>query len=156
LKDKNYTHQKPSITIEWEQRRSMANRAKIIPSIRYKDCEKAIEWLCEAFGFEKHLTVPGDAGSILHAQLVYNDCMIMFGSAHEGDEFGSLNSSPSELEGQNTASIYMVVVDVDAHYKKAVGKGAEIVLDIRDEDYGGRGYTCKDLEFPRVVCAKVP
>jgi uncharacterized glyoxalase superfamily protein PhnB len=24
--------------------------------------------------------------------------------------------------------------------------GAEIVLDIKDEDYGGRGYTCKDLE----------
>ena len=40
----------------------------------------------------------------------------------------------------------MVVVDADAHYKKAVEKGAEVVLDIKDEDYGGRGYTCKDLE----------
>lgn len=42
--------------------------------------------------------------------------MIMLGSAHEGDEFGRLNSSPQELDGQNTASIYMVVVDADAHY----------------------------------------
>ena len=124
----------------------MSNQAKIIPSVRYKNSQKAIEWLCDAFGFEKYLIVPGDAGTILHAQLVYNDCMIMLGSAHEGDEFGRLNSSPQELEGQNTASIYMVVVDADAHYKKALSKGAEIVLDIKDEDYGGRGYTCKDLE----------
>jgi uncharacterized glyoxalase superfamily protein PhnB len=51
-----------------------------------------------------------------------------------------------ELEGQNTASIYMVVSDIDSHYKKAINKGAEIVLDIKDEDYGGRGYTCKDCE----------
>jgi len=124
----------------------MKNKAKIIPSIRYKDCEKAIEWLCDAFGFEKHLTVPSDTRGILHAQLVYEDSMIMLGSAHEKDEFVRLNSSPLELEGQNTASIYLVVDDADAHYKKVVEKGAEIVLDIKDEDYGGRGYTCKDLE----------
>ncbi len=24
--------------------------------------------------------------------------------------------------------------------------GAEIILDIKDEDYGGRGYTCRDPE----------
>ena len=124
----------------------MVNKTKIIPSIRYKDCEKAIEWLCHAFGFEKHLTVPSDAGGILHAQSVYEDSMIMLGSTHEGDEFGRLNSSPLELEGQNTVSIYIVVDDADAHYKKAVGKGAEIILDIKDENYGGRGYTCKDIE----------
>ena len=124
----------------------MANKSKIIPSIRYNNCEKAIEWLCEAFDFEIHLKVPSDKGGILHAQLIYNDCMIMMGSSHEGDGFGKLNSSPLELEGQNTASVYMVVADADAHYKKALAKGAEIVLDIKDEDYGGRGYTCKDLE----------
>ena len=124
----------------------MDSKAKIIPSIRYKNCQRAIEWLCEVFGFERYLIVPSDVGSILHAQLVYNDCMVMLGSAHEGDEFGRLNSSPTELKGQNTASIYMVVSDVDAHYKKSVEGGAEIVLDIKDEDYGGTGYTCMDIE----------
>ena len=87
----------------------MERKAKIIPSIRYKNCEKAIEWLCGAFGFEKNLTVPGDSGTILHAQLVCGDSMIMLGSAHERDEIGRLNSSPLELEGQNTATIYMIV-----------------------------------------------
>ena len=40
----------------------------------------------------------------------------------------------------------MVIDDADSHYKKAIEAGAEIVLDIKDEEYGGRGYTCKDLE----------
>ena len=124
----------------------MNKNSKIVPSIRYSDCEKAIEWLCTVFSFKKHLIVPSEAGGILHAQLVYKDCMVMLGKAHEGDEFGKLNSSPLELDGQNTASIFMVVEDVDSHYKKVIEGGAEIVLDIKDEEYGGRGYTCKDLE----------
>ena len=124
----------------------MESKAKIIPSIRYKNCDKAIDWLCEAFNFEVYLKVPSNNGELLHAQLIYNDCMLMLGSSHESDEFGKLNSSPMELEGQNTASIYKVVSDIDSHYKKAINKGAEIVLDIKDKDYGGRGYTCKDCE----------
>ena len=124
----------------------MNKNSKIVPSIRYNDCEKAIEWLCTAFGFKKHLIVPSEAGGILHAQLVYKDCMVMLGKAREGDEFGKLNSSPLELDGQNTASIFLVVEDADSHYKKAIEGGTEIVLDIKDEEYGGRGYTCKDLE----------
>ena len=40
----------------------------------------------------------------------------------------------------------MVVEDVDAHYEKAMTAGVEIVFDIQDQAYGGRGYTCKDFE----------
>jgi uncharacterized glyoxalase superfamily protein PhnB len=40
----------------------------------------------------------------------------------------------------------MIVPDPDAHYARAKAEGAEIVIDIKDEDYGGRGYTCRDLE----------
>ena len=74
----------------------------------------------------------------------------MLGDGHRlaDDPYGKLNKSPLQLDGQNTAGIYMVVEDVDAHYKKAKTAGAEIVLDIADQDYGGRsrGYTCIDLE----------
>ena len=33
--------------------------AKIIPALRYADAPTAIEWLCAAFGFEKHLDRAG-------------------------------------------------------------------------------------------------
>ena len=32
--------------------------ARIIPGMRYRNAPAAIEWLCKAFGFEKHLVVP--------------------------------------------------------------------------------------------------
>src|SRR5262245_50163350 len=42
----------------------------IVPAMRYRDAPGAIEFLCKAFGFEKHLVVPGaDQGIIDHAQL---------------------------------------------------------------------------------------
>jgi len=40
--------------------------ATVIPTMRYNDATAAIEWLCETFGFEKHLVVPGEDGTIVH------------------------------------------------------------------------------------------
>ena len=45
-----------------------------------------------------------------------------------------------------TQSTFAVVDDADAHYAVAVAAGAVIVTDIKDEDYGGRGYLCRDPE----------
>ena len=39
----------------------------VIPAMRYRDANAAIEWLCKAFGFEKHLVVPGENGTVAHA-----------------------------------------------------------------------------------------
>ncbi len=123
-------------------------KTTLIPTLRYQDCVKAIEWLCATFGFEEHLVVPNEIGGITHAQLVCGTAMIMLGDGHRDadDPVGRLNKSPLQLDGCNTAGIYMIVEDVDAHYEKARTAGAEIVLDIVDQDYGGREYTCKDLE----------
>ena len=35
-------------------------KGNIIPGMRYVDAPAAIEWLCEAFGFSRHLVVPDD------------------------------------------------------------------------------------------------
>jgi uncharacterized glyoxalase superfamily protein PhnB len=32
------------------------------------------------------------------------------------------------------------------HNARAKAAGAEIVLDLKSQDYGGRDYTCRDLE----------
>ena len=123
-------------------------KTRIVPSLRYQDCRQAIDWLCAAFGFEEQLIVPSEDGGITHAQLVCGMAMIMLGDGHRDDDdpFGQLNKSPLQLDGYNTAGVYMIVEDVDAHYEKARAAGAAIVLDIFDQGYGGRGYTCKDLE----------
>ena len=40
----------------------------------------------------------------------------------------------------------MIVNDADAIYDRAKKAGAEILVDIKTESYGGRGFTCRDLE----------
>jgi uncharacterized glyoxalase superfamily protein PhnB len=117
----------------------------IIPTLRYRDAAAAIDWLCAAFGFERHLVVPGEGGTIGHAQLTCGNGMIMLGSAAD-DAFGRLQKTPVEVGGVGTQSPYVIVPDADAHYERAKAAGAAIVYDIRDEDYGGRGYSCRDPE----------
>jgi uncharacterized glyoxalase superfamily protein PhnB len=122
-------------------------RATIIPCLRYRDAPKAIEWLCRTFGFEKQLVVPNADGTIAHAQLSFGNGMIMLGSVLEVEtEFGRLIKQPDEIGGFETQSVYVVVSDADAIYARAKAAGAEIVIEIKDEDYGGRDFSCRDLE----------
>ena len=46
----------------------------------------------------------------------------------------------------NTQSTYVVVADVDAHAARAREAGADIYMEPRHQDYGGRGYTARDPE----------
>jgi uncharacterized glyoxalase superfamily protein PhnB len=118
--------------------------ATIIPALRYRDAPAAIEWLCRAFGFEKHLVVPDEKGGVAHAQLTFGNGMIMLGSGQGGD-YDTLVVQPSDAGGVTQAP-YIVVAEVDAHYARAKAAGAEIVIDIADQDYGGRLYVCRDPE----------
>lgn len=120
-------------------------RTSIIPAFKYRDAPAAIDWLCEAFGFERHLVVPGDDGTIAHAQLRLDEHMIMVGSASD-DEYGRLMSVPDEHDGRNTQSVYVVVADPDAHHARAAAAGARVIMPVEDQDYGGRLYVCRDPE----------
>jgi uncharacterized glyoxalase superfamily protein PhnB len=122
-------------------------KANIIPVLRYRDAPTAIECLCEAFGFEKHLVVPNEDGTVAHAQLSFGNGMIMLGSVLKNEtEFGRQMKQPDEIGGGNTQSAYVVVTDADAVYARAKAGGAKIAMEIRDEDYGGRAFSCHDLE----------
>lgn len=116
----------------------------VIPAIRYRDAPAAIEWLCRAFGFAEHLIVPGGAGTIAHAQLTYQNGMLMLGSIRE-DEFGGL-IAPIEKGRPATVGIHVVVADVDAHHAQAAAAGAQIITPPENQEYGGRLYACRDLE----------
>ncbi|QDU56809.1 VOC family protein [Aeoliella mucimassa] len=117
----------------------------IVPTLKYNDAAAAIEWLCKAFGFKQHLVVPGENHKIDHAQLTYRDGMIMLGSVRN-TELDGLQKLPSAVGGVCTQSAYVVVNDVDAHHARAVAAGAKVVMPPTDQDYGGRHYSCYDLE----------
>jgi uncharacterized glyoxalase superfamily protein PhnB len=116
----------------------------IIPTMRYANAIAMIHWLCETFGFTQHFIVRDSEGGVGHAQLTLHDGMVMLGSARD-DEFGRLQATPGKLGG-TTQSAYVIVPDVDSICDKARAAGAEIVREPTDEDYGGRGFSCRDPE----------
>ena len=120
-------------------------RSTLIPSLRYNDAPAAIEWLAKAFGFHKNAVYPNADGTIAHAQLTLGGGMIMLGSISD-NEYGRRMKQPSEIGGANTHGIYIVVKDTDAVYAQAKAAGAVIAMDIIDNDYGGRGFSCLDPE----------
>jgi uncharacterized glyoxalase superfamily protein PhnB len=120
----------------------------LIPSLRYRNALAAIDWLCRAFGLEKH-AVYNDGETVHHAQLTYGGGMIMLGSVDNGSEYGKLTVQPDEIGLRETKGLYLVVSDADSVYATAKAEGAVMVMDIRDMDYGGRGFTCRDLEGHR-------
>ena len=119
--------------------------ATVIPGLRYADAATAIDWLCDAFGFEKHLVVQAETGTIDHAQLTFGNGMIMLGSTRD-DEFGQMIRQPADIDGAETQAPYVLVDDVDGHYERAQAAGAAIIYGPEDQPYGGRLYTCRDPE----------
>jgi uncharacterized glyoxalase superfamily protein PhnB len=50
-----------------------APRATVVPILVYEDVGKAIDWLCDAFGFRERLRAGPPGGSVAHAQLEVAD-----------------------------------------------------------------------------------
>ena len=119
------------------------HRTSVIPGMAYRNAPAAIEWLCRVFGFEKHAVHPGPNNTIMHAELTLGDGMIMLGSVSD-NEYSRFVKRPDEIGGAETHSVSLIVSDADAICARAKAAGAEMLFDIEDKPYGGRGFTCRD------------
>jgi uncharacterized glyoxalase superfamily protein PhnB len=120
-------------------------RATVVPTVRYRDLPAAIEWLCEAFGFQRHRVVKDDNGRVLYAQLTFGKGMVMVAPIQE-TAFGKLMVQPDEIGGVETQICYLRVDDPASHQARAAAAGGDVVLDMRTEADTGRGYSCRDPE----------
>ncbi len=120
--------------------------ATIIPGLRYRDAAAAIDWLCKAFGFEVDDVYQNPDGRILHAQLKFGNGMVMIGSVRNKTDFDAFIRQPDEIGGYETQSPYLIVEDAAAMYERVKAAGAEIVVELKFEDYGGQGFSCRDPE----------
>ena len=104
-------------------------------SLFYREPAKAIDWLCEAFGFEVRLKVEGEPGE----------------AVEPGREFKARHASPLDVGGRVTQAICMFVDDADAHCAQARAHGAAITSEPSTHDYGDdywsdRSYGASDCE----------
>jgi uncharacterized glyoxalase superfamily protein PhnB len=123
----------------------MTNNSTLSAGILYHNAPEMIEWLCKTFGFEKRLIVPGKDNLIIHAHLTLGNASIMISSA-ENYPNPTFCKSPKETGDVGTAELIVYVEEVDKHYSNTKVNDANIVVDIDDKPYGGRGYCVKDPE----------
>lgn len=109
----------------------------------YRDAAKAIDWLCDAFGFEVRLRVEGDDGRIEHSELAYGDGLVMVSQEDISAErpWKASFRSPASMGGAFTQAMMFFVDDVDAHCAHARARGARIVEGPVTHDYGDDYWT---------------
>lgn len=107
----------------------------------YADLEAAFTYLTEVFGLG-----PGT----LHRD---GDGHVVLGELHAGDgmvwmhpESPAFRLASPKTVGQATATMAVMVHDVDAHYAAVVERGAEIAAPPVDQPYGYREYSARDGE----------
>ncbi|MFI9234542.1 VOC family protein [Streptomyces cinnamoneus] len=111
----------------------------ICPALLYQDAKAAIRQLTEAFGFTRTALYESEDGTVLHAELVYGNGLVMIGSRGRGGVFDEA------MKDSGASGIYVVVEDTDAHHRRAVEHGAEILMPPTDQEYGSRDYMARDV-----------
>lgn len=117
----------------------------LMPLMRYRDLAEAMTWLEQAFDFEKQIAVSDSDGAVIYGQMSYRGGLIMMGAVRDTD-LDKLMRQPDEVGGIGTQSCYLVIEDADTHYARAQEAGAEIVLELKSDGLGRRGYSCRDPE----------
>lgn len=113
---------------------------RITPYLLYRDVGKALKFLSKAFGLKQvGDLMKDDNGAIQHASMMFGDGLVMMGCP------GKKYKNPKKL-GHITQSLYVMLDDVDAHYKKAKKAGARILEKPSDMFYGHRRYGASDPE----------
>ncbi len=106
------------------------------PYLVVNDPKTAIKFYEEAFGFKTAMTMPDKDGGIMHAEMHYQDCVIMLGPENkEWPSARTLSGSP--------LSLYLYVDAVDDFFQRAKAAGAEIVKEPETQFYGDRTFTTR-------------
>jgi uncharacterized glyoxalase superfamily protein PhnB len=106
-------------------------------AVFYQDAAAAIDWLCDAFGFEVRIKVEGEGGRVEHSELTYAEGVVMVAQEDPASQrWKRVMRSPQSLDGAGTQSIMLYVDDADAHCDHARSRGARIVDEPATHDYG--------------------
>ena len=136
----------------------IANRSApsgtIVPSLIYSDVARAVDYLCDVFGFTERLRAFSENGTVTHAQLAIGEGGVMLGASRKGQGFAA-PTAPDNAEfrpprpDEVNQTLMVRVEDVDGHYEHAQQRGAKILQAPATHPYGERQYTAVDPEGHR-------
>ena len=107
--------------------------ATVIPVLIYPDVRAAVAWLGDAFGFVERLRI----GDNHRSQLAVGDGAVIVGDVR--------HDRRPPREGEVTHSVTVRVEDARAHCERARARGAAILMEPTDFEYGERQYAAADL-----------
>jgi uncharacterized glyoxalase superfamily protein PhnB len=105
-----------------------------VPEIRCRDAAATVKWLAHAFAFMPTLQVHAPNGSLVHAELKFDESAVYVGQL------------PASGETEVQQFVNVVVADADAHHARAKAAGAAIVIGPQDSPFGARFYGARDPE----------
>ncbi|TWP38976.1 VOC family protein [Leekyejoonella antrihumi] len=109
--------------------------------LTYADVPTARGWLRD-LGFTEGIVVKAENRGIQHSEMLWPEGgRVMLSSRDTTESDFSVNPG--------AASSYVVTDDPDAVWQRAQRLGAQVVREMRDEDYGSRGFSIKDGEGNR-------
>jgi len=101
-------------------------RCTVIPELVYPDVQKAVQWLCDTFGFTLRIGMGSH-----RAQLNVGDGAVVLMEPRGGNE--------------SRGYVMVRVEDVRRHCEHSRQRGARIVREPADYPYGERQYNVEDL-----------
>ncbi len=117
-------------------------RPTLSSGVFYKDPWKALDWLEQAFGFERSMVITDNDGNLAHSEMRFGTGLIYVGS-----EWSDFVASPIAVGGKNTQTIHVQLESgLDEHCARARAAGAAIVQEPADQFYGDRTYRARDPE----------
>jgi uncharacterized glyoxalase superfamily protein PhnB len=111
------------------------------------DAHAAIDWLERVLGFERQAVYEGADDTVAHAQLTFGGTgMLMLGSASNGGPQGDSFALPETIGRKVTSVMYLVVKDCAPMWERVKAENAEVVMELKEMEYGGKAFTVKDPE----------
>ncbi len=115
---------------------------KLFVFLCYKDPAKMIQWLHDAFGFEKVVAYPDEEkGGIAHAELKLGEAVVMIQADYEDYDVPRVKNKSTGRGAMITLSSEQAIRDM---YKKAVAAGATSLIGPEETAWGN--YRCELLD----------
>lgn len=113
----------------------------LTPYLIVKDAGEALTFYQNTFGFEVMGEPMQQDGKIVHAEMRYQESVIMFGSeaSWEGE-----SRSPATSGVESPVNLYVYVQDVDQFCANAKANGADVIAEPEDFFWGDRMCRIKD------------
>jgi uncharacterized glyoxalase superfamily protein PhnB len=119
--------------------------SSIIPVLRYDDATRAVQWLCDVFGFVEHQIYKDDQQKVIHAELRFGNNILMLGP-NAPTAFGQFMRQPREVGHIETQLCFLSVDQIELFFEKCKAHKVEILMPLKKQDYGSSDFVCKDFE----------